>query len=340
VLVGENGSGKSNLVDVLRFVRDALAKGLDAAVMERGGFKQIIHQKAATQEIEITLKLHIGGKSASYQLIIELTAENAYQILLEKLDFAEYWYTVQPGKSFTSTWDYQPDLELLKHRLFMPLISHSEIKAIHNFLSEQRFPDIQPDNLRQPQKASVGLQLADDGSNLLSVLQGIVQADEYEAEIIATALSRIVPSIQEENPFRFHELGGYLLLELQHEHGIFNLGQESDGTIRALGLLTALYQKPYLPLIAIEDVEILIYPRMMTLLSEVLREAALRHQTLVTSHSPDLLSHFPPEAIRLVEIVDGGSKIAPIRKANLEALEKNLFSTGDLLRIGALGRAE
>lgn len=340
VLVGENGSGKSNLVDVLRFVRDALTKGLDAAVNERGGIRQLLYTGANSNEIEIALVMAIDGQTATYEIILELIEPSDYLIHSEQLGFGRYRYTTRQGKVVTSSWDFQPNLELLKHKLLLPLISSNEIEAIYEFFSKMQFYDIQPDYLRQPQKIAISYPLADDGSNLLAVLQGIVQANAYEAEIVSTALSRIVPSIQGEKPFRIHEVGGYLLLELQHEHGLFNLAQESDGTVRALAVLTALYQKPYLPLISIEEIEILLYPRVMTMLSELLAEAALRHQVLITSHSADLLSHFPPESLRIVELVDGESKIAAVRKANLQAIEKKLFSTGDLLRIGALGRAE
>src|SRR5688572_16762268 len=84
VLVGENGSGKSNLVDVLRFVRDAITKGLDIAVLEHGGIGQLHYIHAIPSVIEIEINLSIDNKSAGYHIILDVH-DSAYTVRLEHL---------------------------------------------------------------------------------------------------------------------------------------------------------------------------------------------------------------------------------------------------------------
>jgi predicted ATPase len=345
VLVGENGSGKSNLVDVLRFVRDALTKGLDAAIVERGGITQLLYQHAAPQEIEIKLELRIGEQSASYHIIIDAYEMPDYTIKLEHFIYGDYEYHFRGfGVVFSKNWELLAQLPqnyYSKHNLLLPLISSSTQGApIYQVLSKLGVYHISPERFRAPQSVMQPSPMLDTGTNMLSSLQEILAKHPRNAQTIAEFLSRIVPSIVEENPITVQQRGVYLTTSIQHENGFFDLSQESDGTLRVLGILTALYQMPYLPLIGIEEPEMMIHPQAMSLLCDALKAASARSQIVITTHSPDLISLFPYESLRIVELIEGGTKIDRIREANIQAINKKLFSGGDLLRIGALGRAE
>jgi predicted ATPase len=65
VLVGQNGSGKSNVIDVLRFVRDALMRGLDTAILDRGGMSSIRRWSPKGAPVDVTIQLHLRGKDWS-----------------------------------------------------------------------------------------------------------------------------------------------------------------------------------------------------------------------------------------------------------------------------------
>ena len=154
-------------------------------------------------------------------------------------------------------------------------------------------------------------------------------------------LALVVPELKSENTITTQDVGGYLIVRLHHKDGSqFVLAHESDGTLRVLGILTALYQNPSLPLTAIEEPELGIHPHAVGVLADVLVEASHRTQLLLTTHSPDLISRFAPESLRLVERdeKDDSTKVGKVTPANLASVEEKLFSSGDLLRIGALRR--
>ena len=73
--------------------------------------------------------------------------------------------------------------------------------------------------------------------------------------------------------------------------------------MRLLGLLTALYQERPPSLIGIEEPELTIHPGAQAVLADVMVEATLRTQVLVTTHSPDLIDRLPIESLRAVQIV-------------------------------------
>lgn len=66
----------------------------------------------------------------------------------------------------------------------------------------------------------------------------------------------------------------------------------SDGTLRALGILAAIFQGSNgtrVPLVAIEEPEVALHPAAAGVLLDGLRETSQFTQLLVTSHSPDVL---------------------------------------------------
>jgi predicted ATPase len=93
----------------------------------------------------------------------------------------------------------------------------------------------------------------------------------------------------------------------------------SDGTLRALGVLVALFQvdeegRPAAPLVGIEEPEVALHPAAAGAVVEALREASASRQVIVTSHSPDLLDEVDvgSETLLAVTAAGGESLIAPI----------------------------
>jgi len=115
----------------------------------------------------------------------------------------------------------------------------------------------------------------------------------------------------------------------------------SDGTLRALGVLTALFQgnDDYAPvLVGIEEPETALHPAAAGALREALFRAAERTQVIVTSHSPDLLDDpdIPIDSLLAVDAAMGETRIARLDEPSRNALRERLFSAGELLRMNQL----
>jgi predicted ATPase len=199
-----------------------------------------------------------------------------------------------------------------------------------------------PDAIRNPQNLVNPHPLDERGENLASVLRNMKQRKYPQAQEMLETLNKVVEGITD---YSVQQVGGYLVTSLHHTPPegqdrlpTFPLAQESDGTLRVLGLLTALYQVPQRPFIAIEEPELTIHPGALSVLCDALQEASLRSQVLVTTHSPELVSHFPVEVFRVVEKVDGVTKVGPIKESQREAIRDKLFSPGELMVIEGLQR--
>jgi predicted ATPase len=115
----------------------------------------------------------------------------------------------------------------------------------------------------------------------------------------------------------------------------------SDGTLRALGILTALQQSnnDFSPtFVGIEEPETALHPAASGALREALTCASMQTQVLVTSHSPDLLDdpNIDIDAIFSVISEGGDTKIVRLDEASRDMLRQHLFSAGELLRANQL----
>ena len=118
----------------------------------------------------------------------------------------------------------------------------------------------------------------------------------------------------------------------------------SDGTLRALAVLTALLQGGDSPptLIELEEPEGALHPAAAGVLWNALNAGADRTQVLVATHSPDLLDRkdVPSDAILAVHMEAGETQIGPIVESSRQLLQDRLMSAGDLLRQSRLTPSE
>ncbi len=346
VFIGENGSGKSNFLDVLRFVRDALQHGLDAALIsyDRGGIGALrrYSAKGKPYDVAISLDLTLNNEKCSYSFTLSSLRRNEYRVKSERCSVAsgKYTYEIKDGKLVETTIDGA--IAIQEKNLTLPLVGNlTEFSLLYEFLIQMGFYSIFPNNLRPPQRPGNTYPLDEQGNNLATVLRDFVKRPENDRkENLFEDLATVVPGITRNDPIDVRQVGSYLVVRIKHENdtGIFDLALESDGTIRTLGILTAIYQYPTLPLLSIEEPELMIHARAMGLLCDVLLEASRRGQILITTHSPDLIARFSAEAFRIVERTNGTTQIGILTYDQRQSIAQKIFNAGDLLRIEGLKR--
>ena len=191
-----------------------------------------------------------------------------------------------------------------------------------------------PNSLRDPQKAAESHPLATDGENLASTLRDMIRNENRFLPDLKEALSVAVPGIRD---IRVVRAGSYYVVELKHERddgtdkGLWlDLSYESDGTIRLLAMLTAIFQDPAPSLIGLEEPELAIHPGAMAVLADVMKEASLRGQVVVATHSPELINHLPVESIRAVTAEGGSTKVGKVSESQMKSLKQKLFTAGEL----------
>jgi predicted ATPase len=105
----------------------------------------------------------------------------------------------------------------------------------------------------------------------------------------------------------------------------------SDGTLRVLGLLLAVYQTGPYSVVAVEEPEATVNPAVAEVVVEVLMDASHEKQVLLTSHSPDILDYkdLTDSQIRVVAMDHGRTLVAPVSQAGHAAIQERYTLRGN-----------
>ena len=343
-LVGQNGAGKSNIVDALSLLADAMTAPLAAALDKRGGIGAVGHRSTARGRVaDMGLRVDIeglaGAREATYAFEVRATQGYDYEVRREQClcvakDGRRSWFQ-RDGRDFQSSTRTQPALS--PRALALPLVAGDQRFApVEQFLSNIQPYRIDPRTLREMQDPDAGARLRSDGANAASVLR---QLDSDTRQHLQEFLQTVVPGEVEVKPRRVENKLS-LEFEQQGEGAALRLGPHnmSDGTLRTLGLLATVFQPELPSVLIVEEPEATIHPGALGTILDVLRHATRSTQTVITTHSPDILEArwIQDHHLRIVSWEDGATRVAPVSEATRTALREHLMDAGELLRSDAL----
>ncbi|RKG63329.1 chromosome segregation protein SMC [Corallococcus sp. CA054B] len=345
-LVGPNGSGKSNFLDALRLISDALQTSLDQAVRSRGGaFNLVRRAPGGSGQFSIRLDFRLpDGSSGHFAVSIARHGFGTYVVQEEECVVGAAKYHVRAGTLFIKPSPVSPPAS--DDRLYLVNASGlPEFRPIFDALSNMGIYNLNPEQLRMLQVPDKGDLLARDGSNLPSVLDHLgSKAGDTAKRRIEEYLGAIVPGLAGVEPTHAGHLETLKFLQQiggTEGHREFLAISMSDGTLRALGILVALFQtraEPRIQLVGIEEPEAALHPAAAGVLRDALREASLYTQVIVTSHSPELLDDPSIQGDEILSVVaeEGRSIIAPVDAETRSALKDRLYTAGELLKANQL----
>jgi predicted ATPase len=351
VLVGRNGSGKSNFLDAVRLVVDALETTLEHAIRSRGGIDSV-RRKSTGHPRNFAIQLSISpgrGESLNYSFEVGAEKGGGFCVTREQLEsrtvaHGHWYYRVDRGAIIRSSAEKMPPAA--RDRLYLVAASSlDEFRPAYDSLRSMGFYSLNPTSMRELQSPDAGELLRHDGSNIASVVNRLNRNHPQVIQRIQDYLGTIVPDITR---VVHCSLGPKETLEFsqkvkgaQHPW-TFHANSMSDGTLRTLGTLVAVMQfyssEEPVRLVGIEEPETALHPAAAGALMDALREVSANTQVVLTSHSPDLLDKLDPEHERLlvVQATEGETEIGNADSASRDAIRNHLYSAGDLLRMDQL----
>lgn len=353
-VVGRNGSGKSNLADVFSFVAEAMASPLQAVFDRKGGIAAVRNRssvKSAPPNMGLAFEFGPFNGSDGGRFAFETKALPNYgfrivreQCLVRAKNGTRWWF------DRADTWKSNADgltPALEPTALALPLVGGDERFApIFKVLSAMRVYSIEPAKLREMQDPDSGVVLKADGSNAASVLQELSRGEN--AKTVREEVFRILETIVPETTAVAHKKhGNKLSMSFSQAWGegkklTFDAFSMSDGTLRSLGLIMAVFQKPSPSVLVIEEPEATIHPGALGAVLDLIRRAAKTMQVIVTTHSPELLDAewIADNNLRIVSWQEGASHVLMPSAATREAMRSHLMGAGELLRSNALHAEE
>jgi predicted ATPase len=371
VLIGPNGGGKSNFIDLLMLMAEAGSAQLTNGILNRSGFPSVAFGFDPLQEIRIELLfkgiLH-GGKAATeggdekLDVRFKMAARNfgnAAQ-LMEELVRQES--TVDPtlsadmvtrgiaGAVFRSEGESgvltdqrvsvsPTDLVITQVK---DASKYPAAAAVLNELAgwtSYRDIDVGPrSSVRQPAVIRPDIKLLDDGSNLSSVLHSLQQGHpELWGEILEDLHTAYPDFVKLTVPAGGGDGKVHLRwYERPYEKQGLSANLLSDGTLKLLCLI-AILKNPDPPLlICIDEPELGLHPDWIKLVAELLQDMAMRTQVIVATHSPYIVAKLEPEQVIVTEKTDGETHLTQLKTPDLENWLKD-FSLADLWLSGEIG---
>lgn len=327
VLIGRSGTGKSNFVAAVRTLRNALSDQF------RADPKNIPLGRQATQHhFSVELRANPRSPLYDYRLMVgdgppprESLSVNGTALFSQQ---DRKWAT---SPNITPT--PQPGVIVLGS-----LTGLRDATIAFNLLSRGvGCYDFPGDVLQRLNEKQAATGYRDDGQNPLSVASAlhddILRLNDWSA--LTDTMSTLNPAVRSINlkmPERNQIQVGY---QVGDKIMLMDVASESEGFRRYLATLLALYQTPAKQTLIFEHPENGIHPgALATLANEFKRHVRQgRGQIILTTHSPQLLDHFEPEQIRVVDIENQQTKIGPLAHEQIEALKDKLLHPGELLTV-------
>ena len=351
VFIGANASGKSSILDALRFLSEGVrARDFRPAAFSRGGMLHMAWKGEDAVRIELTVRLEHEGRR--YEWIVRLVRFGYDFYVSEHVDELRDGsppgglLDAHKGEGWWWSGDEGQQVKLKQDPTSCALAAAAAdasfpARAAAEFIGRWGFFDPNPFLLRRDWTGLESSRFDHYGRNLGETLHALEESSPAAFERIVEATravlglpGKIEPRQSEEGRFYFAQVEPGLHFPV-HQMGV------SSGTLRVLALMTALFAEPNANLIGIEEPENYVHPAALSSFVEYLLDAQDRVQFMVTTHSPLLLDFLDrPEAVRVVRRgEEGGTTVTAGEDADgvRKALEASGFGLGEFYETKGFG---
>ncbi|MDD1708815.1 MAG: AAA family ATPase [Methanoregulaceae archaeon] len=390
IIIGSNASGKSNLIQIFKFIRDIAKYGLNNAISLQGGVEylrntiigpekpftfRIVYVLEERREDVIGVKDDLPIYFEPYEIRYEFAlsfpdAGENYDISLDLLTISGNFHrpgvkgidqlgagtlTLSRIEGYVAYCVCPPEgLDLKEQELFPQYFQKREIPQrwlIMNLpISVPGIPpiewifrgmkvfDFDPRLLKRAVPIMGKTELDKDGSNLAIVIKNILEDPKKKSEFFSL-IKEMVPFVDEIAVEKFMDMSLFLKLkEIYSKNKFLPASMVSDGTINILALIIALYFEKR-PVTIIEEPERNIHPFLISKLVEMLKDASLSKQIIVTTHNPEMVKQVAIEDILLISRDnDGFSRLSrPFTRKEIRTFLEHEIGIEDLFIQNLLG---
>jgi predicted ATPase len=336
VLIGPNGSGKSNLLQALRLISLLRTRSLQRYVADHGFGAALLHYGAkATDAIDLGVVIRDQGTTYRYDARLAFAPDDTLYFQTENAA------RVNPDDTWTisSLGGGHRESHLLDE-----VYRDKTVAAVNEWLGRVTFYHFHDTSaqskLRTHARREDDRYPRSDGSNLAAYLlrlkESVDSADQKAWQRINRHCRHIAPAIKQLDPVAVN--GSVRLDWIDDRDERFGCHQFSDGTLRALALITVLSQpSERLPrLISIDEPELGLHPSAIALITELCRSISRHTQIVLSTQSTELLDYFTADEVVVVERQHGETKLTRLSSEYLRAWLED-YSLSELYDKGVIG---
>ena len=348
LFIGANASGKSNILDTLRFLSEAVSeRDFKGPMFSRGGMIHLAWKGAAAVNVELTVRVAAGDSVFLWTVRLtrrdyEFTVEERVhqecdgsptQQLLQAANGEGWWWSGERGENV-------PLSQSPTSCALAAAAADASFPAHHvaQFIGRWGFFDPNPFLLRRDWNSVESLRLDHYGRNLAETLYRL-DANTRHHILEATRAIVGLPEDIEPRLSEDEDRVYFVQQEAGLRYRVHQMGV-SSGTLRVLALMTALHTSSEAKLIGIEEPENYVHPSALSSFVEYLGSVGENMQLLITTHSPLVLDALDdPAVVRVVrrDVQSGTVVEAGDANAVHRALEASGFGLGEYYQTRGFG---
>jgi len=332
VLIGANGSGKSNLIGFFRMMRNAMHGALQIFLQEGGGASNFLHfgpsrtpKLSANLDFVLFPKLNrtyhceLGFVSIDRMIFMMEEVQSIPVVGVERLESG-----LAPGNQNRVP---ETDKAFIQKFLAGINIFHFQDTSMTSRMRNYCRQDDDPC-------------LYVDGGNLAAVLLRLQKEFPANYRRIVAGVNTVFPELKDFHLEPSAGNGTSLLLRWRPTSNpteVFGPSHLSDGTLRMMALVTLFNLPPEMAptMIILDEPELGLHPAAEAYLSSLIRSASTQTQVLLSTQSATLVDHFKPSEVVVAEMHEGASTFNRLDAEKLnhwlkrytlgEAWRKNVF---------------
>ena len=300
ILIGANGAGKSNLVSFFKMLNEMMAGRLQTYLANSGRAQSLLHfGPKITPQIQAQLEFEADNGTDIYMMRLSHTVGDTLFFAEETLNFLQKGYsspkTISLGSGHQETRigeaadEGEPTAKVFRH-----LLNHCRVYHFHDTSSTAR--------VRQTCYIGDNRWLMPDAGNLAALLYRLQNENNGSVyKPIVSTIRLIAPFFDD---FDLEPEGNQkkdIILNWRQKgtDQVFGPHQLSDGTLRAICLITLLMQPAdELPdLIVVDEPELGLHPYALDVIASLFSKASHYTQILISTQSSTFLNNFDPEDI-------------------------------------------
>ena len=327
VLIGANGSGKSNFLGAFSLLHAIRTGNLQRYIASAGGADKILHFGSRVTE---KIRMHICFQEQLNEYEIALAVGDADTLFVdeESAYFAGDKYQFPIQESF---WSHSSEATISDRNssgIERNVRRHLGGWWVYHFEDTSRTSP-----LRQTAQLNDNRHFHFNGSNLAAYLYLLREKHEDSYRFLRNTVRLVAPFFDDFvlEPLALNE--DTIRLEWKHvgSDAYFNVSSLSDGTLRFIALAALLQQPKELrpSVILLDEPELGLHPYAITMLASMVKSASVDTQVILATQSPILLDYFEPEDVLVADRVDGATEFRRLSSDNLAIWLKD-YSIGEL----------
>ena len=339
VLIGANGSGKSNFIRFFEMLSRMLgSRSLAEFVEMQGGADDQLHggnRRTSHIEAEVRLRTETDRNSYNYRFMLSYAHPDRFFFSEESFRFRSDWQYLGSGHQEAEIVRVTKPREFSANDLITAKVIVNRLRScvVYQFHDTSDTSDF-----KKRGEAENNNRLQTNGGNLAAILYRLEQEDIKRYELICQHISRVLPVFDR---FQIEESYGKVLLRWKAKwtDKTFGAHLTSDGSLRFFALVTLLNLPPeMLPdVLLLDEPELGLHPAAISLIGGMIKSLAEKRQVIVATQSPLLVDEFDLDEIFVLELQDGRTEFRKLSPDDYQVWLDDNFTSGELWQKNLLG---